>query len=132
MNNVERGRWKLVIIGRAFEQAEHGGSDSDEATAACANDIQPRGGGSVDASPFAMHDMLAGILRLYREKGSGADVQRQRLPADARRTQSVEESRGEMKCGRRCGYRPILAREYGLIIRPVTRIRRPFPGDIGG
>ena len=68
---------------------------------------------------------------LHRQEGAGADVQGQRLAADAARIERLEQPRREVQRRSRGGDRPFLAREHRLIIVAVRLVRLAARGDVG-
>jgi hypothetical protein len=78
--------------------------------------VEALGGGGVDAAPFAVHAVLVRVLGLDRQEGAGADMERQRLVADAGALERLHQPRREVKRGGGRGDGPLLAREHRLII----------------
>jgi hypothetical protein len=111
-----------VLVGGAFEQAERGGADRDDAAARGARGVEPVGDGGVDPAPFGVHDVVGRVVGLDRQEGAGADVEGQRLVADPRRGERVHQPRREMERGGRRGDRAFLAREHRLVILAVARV----------
>jgi hypothetical protein len=77
-----------------------------------------------------MHLVLARVLRLDREEGAGAHVQRQRLPADAMSLQRLDELGREVKRRGGRGDGSVLPREHGLVIVAVRPIGGAARGDV--
>ena len=74
--------------------------------------------------------MAFDVVRLHRQEGAGADMQRDFVQADAARVQARQQNVGEMQAGGRRCHRAFVAREHGLVIGAVARIRRTARGDI--
>ncbi len=71
------------LVGGAFEQAQAGRADGDQAATGGADLVEPLGRVGVDAAPFGVHLVVARVVGLDRKKGSGADVEGQRFALHA-------------------------------------------------
>ncbi len=75
--------------------------------------------------------MVFDLLRLDRQEGARADVERQRLAADPARFEGFEQARSEMQRRGRGGHRAFLPGEHRLIVGAVRLIRRAAGSDVG-
>ena len=87
------GLHQTGLVGGAFEQAERGGADRDDAAARRPRGVEAVGGGGVDPAPFGVHHVVGRVVGLDREEGAGADVEGEGLVADPRLV-SASISRG--------------------------------------
>ena len=79
------GRIVPSVTGGAFEQAQRGRADRDDASARAARRIERIGGLFGHDAVFGVHPVACGIVRLHRQKRPGADMQRDGMQADAAR-----------------------------------------------
>ncbi len=93
--------------------------------------VEPIGGFLVDAAPFGVHLVLARVFRLHRKEGPRADVQRQRLAADAVLLQPLDQTWREMQRRRGRSYCSLLPREHGLVVVAVLLVCGPARGNVG-
>ena len=150
INNVERGRWKLVSSRSATLKPKAGFDEQRRLPRPCAHpaalgrrgldqaqrvvptattrppparqaSIASAASAPISAA-FGMHDMILDPLRLYRQEGAGADVQRDRRAADPRRIERRQQLGREVQPGGRRRYRARPRGEDGLVIRPIARI----------
>ena len=89
------------LVGGAFEQAERGGADGDQPSAALARRVEPLRRGGVDPTPFAVHHMVVGIVRLDRQERARADMQRERFATDSERIERIKQFGREVQRRRR-------------------------------
>ena len=78
-----------------------------------------------------MHPVGLSIVHLDRQEGPRADMQGQRLVADARCLERGKQFGGEVQRGSRRCDRPVLGREHRLIVALVLRIGWALARDIG-
>ena len=78
-----------------------------------------------------MHDVIGGIIRFYRQKGSRSHMQGDELAQNPLFVQLRKKLVREMQTGGRRGNRPVLSRIDGLIIHQVLQIRLPSGCNIG-
>ena len=75
--------------------------------------------------------MVVGVVCLDGQEGAGADVQRQRLVADAGGAQRGDQIGREVQRRRGRGDGARFSREHRLVIVGIARIGRALGGDIG-
>ena len=68
---------RAVLGGSTFQQPQRGGADRDDAATLRARRIERVGGFAGDHTPFRMHLVSGGIVRLDRQERPGPDMQRE-------------------------------------------------------
>ncbi len=107
-------RLYLALARGRLQQAQRCGADGDDATAALPHGIERRGGRGGNLARFEMHLVLARVLRLHRQEGTGADVQRHEVARDATLIERRHQLRREVQTRRRRG--------DGAVMRGIRRL----------
>jgi hypothetical protein len=148
MNRVDFGRWKLVHsisaertgtpgvnlaigIAGAFDQAQGGGADGDDAASGGAGGIDAGGRVSRDDAEFGVHPVVFGVFDLDRQEGAGTDVQGDFFKQHPLVPQRLQQFRREMQPGCGGGNGAFITGKHRLIVAFVLLILRTFGADIG-
>src|SRR5262245_24568799 len=112
------GVYAAGVVRRALQQPERGGAGGNDASTAAADAVKARGRFGGDLTPFGVHAVIGGILGLYGEKGTLADMEGKIGGFDTSGFKLGDQRICEVQaCGRR-GDGARLAGEYGLIVGP--------------
>ena len=126
-----KGADHSVLARSAFEEAQAGGADGDDAPAGSARGIEPVGDVLLDPTPFGVHGMIVGVVGLDRQECPRPHVQSEHFAPYARYVERSDQPGGEMqRRGGRCD-RAILGSEQGLVVLAILFVEFALAGNIG-
>ena len=108
--------------GGGFEEAQAGRACCHDAAAGASCGVDPRRGLGRQFAPLGVHAMLARVVGLDRQKGTGTDMQGQGRETDAAAGQPLGQRRREMQTGSRSRDRPFGAGKHRLIIGVIALV----------
>ncbi len=120
------------LVCGALQKAQGRGADRDDPAAPRADRVEGVRGGGVDVSDLGVHAVLCGVLRLHRQEGAGADMQRDVVPFEAGGVEGGQQILGDVQAGGRRGDSAGLAGIDRLVVGRVPLIDRALARDVGG